>query len=830
MLIWKLLKRDWVGGQLGLIAVALVLAVAVVTSITLVADRVEKALNRETSSFLAADLVINSSKAFSENYISKAVSTNLQSARVLEFSSMLFNGDDSNLASVKAVESTYPLRGKLTVSDVAFTADENDWLKTTNTPLPGEVWISERLIPLLNIQMGDMLEVGQANLKATKILVAEPDAATGFSAFGARVLMNIADIERSQVIQPGSRVRYKLLVAGDEADVALFANWVDTNDSPHERIILPQNSQENLQSTLKKGRQFLLLAGSVGVMLAAIALALASHRYATRHINQVALFKSWGLRAKHIRRLYFSQCFLLALIATLLGLIFGWGLHHLLLGSVADLLPQGIPAADAKPFYAAFVTGIACLLGFALPAIWHLPTIPPLRVLRRDIDISFTSQGVRLLIGVLVILLLVIWYSGSLSMAVYFLLGLFTVCLVTAVFGYFLLKIGKHVSRWAGSTWRLALANLWRRRSQTLLQMVAFAATTLLLLVMITLRTSLIDEWKMTMPSNAPNHFVVNVAPHEVQPVNKLLQDRSFTPQAWYALVRARITGINGKTLSEEMQRRSESVRREVNLSAADMLPLDNKVIRGKWWDELRGSSEDKGVSVEAKVAKDLNLQLGDSITFSVGGQILTTTVSSVRTLKWENMQPNFYFLFPSGVLDKYPNMSITSVFIPREKKMVVNDVLKKYPTIAVIDLDEIINTVRKIIDRVTLGLELMLLLILACGGLVMFAAISSSFDERLQESAILRTLGSKRKTILGVLGIEFALLGLLSGLIAAIGAETVIYFMQTRMFQIPHSLHPEIWLLGPIGGALIIGVLGLLRSRSIVTVPPLQSLRAIAQ
>jgi len=828
MLAWKLLKRDWKGGQLSLIAFSLVLAVAVVTSIAMVADRVEKALNRETSSFLAADLVVNSSKTFADNYLREAKAKNLQSATLLEFSSMLFNGDESNLASVKAVESAYPLRGKLTVSDVAFTADESDWQKTTDTPKPGEVWIGERLIPLLNIKLGDEVEIGQVKLKASKIIISEPDGATGFSAFGARVLMNIADIERSKVIQPGSRVRYKLLLAGNEGDINEFSDWVKAQESPHENLITPRDSQENLQSTLDKGRQFLLLAGSVGVLLAAIALGLASNRYAQRHINQVALLKSWGQSARRVRRLYFLQCTLLAFIATLIGLAVGWVIHEFLMRSVSELLPQGIPNAGYKPLLTAFVTGMSCLLGFALPALWHLPTVSPLRVLRRDVEVSLASYGTRFFIGFAIIFLLVVWYSESLSLAIYFLGGLLAVSLVTGFFGYMLLALGKRVAHWAGSSWKLALANLWRRRSQTLLQMVAFSSTILLLLVMLTVRTSLIDDWTAKMPDDTPNHFVVNVAPYEVEPVNNLLKDENFEPQAWFSLVRARLTQINDLDLTEEQQRQSESVRREVNLSAADDLPLDNKVVQGQWWNDLKGTPVEKGVSVEEVVARDLGLKLGDGLTFSVGGQALKTTVTSIRTLKWENMQPNFYFLFPSGVLDKYPNMSITSVYIPRPKKTIVNDVLKRYPTIAVIDLDEIINTIKKIIDKVTLGLELILLLVLLCGSVVMFAAISSSFDERQQESAILRTLGSSRNTILSVLGIEFLLLGLLSGLIAAIGAEAVIYLLQTYMFQIPHEFHPNIWLLGPVGGALLIGLLGLWRSKEIVTVPPLQSLRAL--
>jgi len=799
MLSWKLLKRDWKGGQLSLIAFSLILAVAVVTSIALVADRVEKALNRETSSFLAADLVVNSSKEFKATYLQQAKAKDLQTAKILEFSSMLFNGEESNLASVKAVEASYPLRGKLTVSNVAFTADENDWEKTTDTPNPGEVWIGERLIPLLNITLGDEVEIGQVKLKATKIVVAEPDGATGFSAFGARVLMNLADIERSQVIQPGSRVRYKLLLAGENRNIEDFSQWVKTQESPHESLVTPRDSQENLQNTLDKGRQFLLLAGSVGVMLAAIALALASNRYAQRHINQVALLKSWGQSARQVRRLYIFQCTWLALIATLLGLAIGWVIHEILLRSISDLLPQGIPKAGFKPLLTAFFTGISCLLGFALPALWNLPTVSPLRVLRRDVDVSLASYSTRFLIGFSIIFLLVVWYSESLSLAIYFLGGLLMVSVVTGLCGYFLLAIGKRV-----------------------------AHTILLLLVMLTVRTSLLDDWSAKMPADAPNHFVVNVANYEVDPVNTLLKKERFEPQAWYSLVRARLTQINSIDLTEEQQKNSESVRREVNLSASDELPLDNKIVQGQWWDELSGNAIEKGVSVEEEVARDLGLKLGDQVTFSVGGQSLQTVVTSTRSLKWENMQPNFYFLFPSGVLDQYPNMSITSVYIPRQKKTVVNDVLKLYPTIAVIDLDEIINTIKKIIDKVTLGLELILLLVLVCGSVVMFAAISSSFDERQQESAILRTLGSSRKTILSVLGIEFVLLGLLSGLIAAIGAEAVIYLLQTYMFRIPHEFHANIWILGPMGGALLIGSLGLWRSKAIVTVPPLQSLRSL--
>ena len=361
--------------------------------------------------------------------------------------------------------------------------------------------------------------------------------------------------------------------------------------------------------------------------------------------------------------------------------------------------------------------------------------------------------------------------------------------------------------------------NFWNNMLSTVL---------LLLLVMVTLRTSLLDEWQAQIPENAPNHFLVNVAEYEVPAVESFLTDRELQSVGWYALVRARLTHINNEAVSEELQARSDSLRREVNLSTAVNLPVDNAILQGEWLTEISNDPQLQGVSVEEDVFNELGLSLGDELTFSVGGLELTSKVTSQRSVKWENMQPNFYFLFAPQALKTYPNTSITAAYIPRADKASLHELLKTYPTIAIIDLDEIIGNIRKIIDRVSLGLEMMLLMILACGLLVMNAVISSSFDERQKESAVLRTLGGSRKQILGMLGIEFISLGVIAGLIAAIGAEVVVYFLQTQAFNMEYSLHPMIWLLGPVAGAFVIGGLGLWRSYSLVNTPPMQSLRAL--
>jgi putative ABC transport system permease protein len=827
----RMLLRTWRGGQLGLIVWSLVLAVAVVTSVSLLAERIERALTAESSSFLAADRVVRSGRATNPDWIAKAAQQQVQTAKVLSFASMVYHQDDMHLASIKAVDDGYPLKGLLRRTTTPFTADPALIESVGYGPAPGEVWVDARLLPLLNIELGDEIELGDIRLRATQIVVEEPDSGGSFGAFGARVLMNTADIPAAGIIVPGSRVTYRYLLAEGASGPDGFVShmeWLKAQLDVHERLITPDEAQASIASTMDKGRRFLLLAGSIGVVLAGIALALASYHFAAGQTQQVALLKSWGISARAVRSLYLQQSLWLGLGGSLLGLLVGYGFHELLISVVREWLPISLPMAGIRPWITGMATGLLCLGGFTLPALWHLPAQSPLAVLRQDVQVAPVSSMVRGLFGLAAVAGLLFWYSNSLYLSLAILAGFALTAVATVIIGLMLLRVGKTYGQKLGSVWRLASSNLWRRKSQSIIQMVGFSGAIALLMIMSVVRTSLIDEWRWQLADDAPNHFLLNVAPYELDGVRDLVTDQNLDTAGWYSMVRGRMTQVNSQPITEAQRDSHESFRRELNLSWTKDLPEGNKLTAGKWWDELDLTEDIAPVSLEDELAMELGLSIGDQLTFSVGGLIFKAQVASTRSLNWDNMTPNFYFLFPEGLLENYPRTNMTSLYIPPQQKLLVNDLLRKYPTVQVIELDKIIERIRTIVSQVTSGLEVMTMLILSCGVLVMFAAVSLSMAERLQESAILRTLGSSRRLILGIQLVEFTVLGMMAGLLAAIGAEAAVAMLQRFMFDLPFAMHPWIWLAGPVAGGLLVGALGVGYSRKAVVQPPLEVLKGL--
>ena len=826
----RMLLRTWRGGQLGLIIWSLVLAVAVVSSVSLLAERIERALTAESSAFLAADLVVRSGRATNPEWVAAAEQQQVQTANVLSFASMVYHQDDMHLASIKAVDNAYPLKGKLRRTTTPFTADTNLIESVDFGPAMGEAWVDARLLPLLNIQLGDQIELGDIRLKATQVVVEEPDGSS-FGAFGARVLMNTADLPAAGIIVPGSRVTYRYLLAEGASGTQGFRDymaWLKPQLDVHERLITPNEAQASIASTMDKGRRFLLLAGSIGVVLAGIALALASYHFAAGQTQQVALLKSWGISASAVRSLYLQQSLWLGVGGSVLGLLVGYGFHELLISVVREWLPISLPMAGIRPWITGMATGLLCLGGFTLPALWHLPAQSPLAVLRQDVQVAPVSSVVRGLFGVSAVAGLLFWYSNSFYLSLAILAGFALTAAATMVIGLLLLRLGKNYGQKLGSIWRLASSNLWRRKSQSIIQMVGFSGAIALLMIMTVVRTSLIDEWRWQLADDAPNHFLLNVAPYELDGVRDLVTDQNLQTAGWYSMVRGRMTEVNSLPITETQRDSHESFRRELNLSWTTELPEGNKLTEGKWWDELDLSGDIAPVSLEDELAGELGLTIGDQLTFSVGGLIFKAQVTSTRSLNWDNMTPNFYFLFPEGLLEDYPRTHMTSLYIPAQQKLLVNDLLRAYPTVQVIELDKIIDRIRTIVGQVTSGLEVMTMLILACGVLVMFAAVSLSMAERLQESAILRTLGSSRRLILGIQLVEFSVLGLMAGLLAAMGAEVAVALLQRFMFDLPFALHPWLWLVGPLAGAVLVGALGLGYSRKAVVQPPLEVLKSL--
>ena len=839
----KLLWRDWRGGQLGLIIWSLVLAVAVVTAVSLLADRVERGLNEQISAFLAADIAVRSGIEIDSVYFDKAAELEFETATTANFVSMLFSSNPeseaNHLAAIKAVQSTYPLRGQLELVDAL---DDTQVQYSQSGPPTGELWVEPRLLSILDINVGDSLELGYATFTITKLIVNEPDRGTGFSSAAARVMMNVDDLASTQLVRPGSRINYRLLMAGDEAKVEAYIEWFTAREKEeadslqHYRLESAEDEEQQLGSAMQRGRSFLLLSGTIGVLLAGLAMALASHRYAERLTDQVALMKAWGQSARRIRRSQFIRLFILTLIATSIGMLVGWLAHWFLLQIALEFFGADLPLPSWRPWLVSIVTGFVCVLGFALPALWHLPAIEPLRVLRRDLPNSLMGQGRRLSIGVLALLLLAYWYSESLFMASLFMACLFVLFGICGLIALQFMRLVRSMGQWRGSYVRLGLANLWRRRGQTMVQLIGFSTTIMLLLVVTGLRTSLISEWQAQLPEDTPTHFVFNVADQDIDAVKSTLDQYEVEHKKWYPMVRGRIVGINGEAISRERLEQSDGLAREVNFTQTSELPIENKVLQGQWWSNP--PLDQAELSMEVDVATEIGVEIGDVIDISVGGIAFSAELTSIRSVNWQSMTPNFYVIFSPGTLDRFsPNWlggvreiqsEVDSQAIVEREAAFVTAMVKQYPTAVVLQLGAVIERIQTVIDRVTRGLEMILFLVLACGALVLFAAIAVSFDERQRENAILRTLGSSQKLVFGALAVEFAMLGFIAGFIASIGAEIILYFMQLYVFEMTPTLHPQLWLLGTIVGTALICGLGLLRSRSIITVPPLQSLRQL--
>ncbi|MGM8226312.1 ABC transporter permease [Cellvibrio sp. ARAG 10.3] len=827
MLALRLLWRNWRSGEVKLLAAALMLAVAVVSGIAIFTDRLERTLVQESNMLLGADLIVRGSQPHNPEWSALAAEEGIEQTTAVLFSSMVYAGDHMHLASVKAVTDGYPLRGQLDISRIPFASQAEQIETATGIPASGEVWVDSRLLPLLHIELGDSLAVGEYDLTVTQVIIREPDSASPFSFMGARVLMNMADLERTQVVQPGSRVQYQWLLAANNNALESFAEWLEPQLSKHERLVDVESGQRGLGRTLETGRSFLLLAAVIGVLLAGVAIALAARQFSSRHVDQVALMKSFGVSAQRIRQLYLVQLSLLAVAASVAGLLIGEVIQRVVAESLQQVYQVTLGAASIYPYAISFASGLICLIFFALPSLWFLPGVPPLKILRRELGVNATHLWVQIGLAFLAVLLLIVLFSQDLTLAVSVIGALSGVLVITAGLALGLLKLSRHIATNSGSVWRLALANLQRRREQTLVQIVVFATAIMLLLTLTIVRTSLIDEWQLQLPEDAPNHFLVNIPPHDVEAVQQMLDEKQLEREQLYPMVRGRLTGINGSEPTEEQRSANGVFNREANLTWTDTLAEDNRIVAGKWWDSWQRSEEGvPGVSVEIELAEEAGLSIGDKLTFSLGGLILEAQIASFRSLDWRSMKPNFFFIFEPGALDNYSPTYITSLYLPVEQKSFINDLLRRYPTMLVIELDRIIDQIRTIVTQVSNGVLLVLWLTLAGGCLVLIAAVTSSIDSRKQESGLLRALGSPRRLMIGSVWAEFSVLGLLSGIIAVIGAEILLISLQYWVLETPIRPHYIFWLVGPLAGALFVGALGALSCRSVVNTPPAVVLR----
>jgi len=817
------LWRDLKSGELSVLLLALTVAVLSLTAVGFFTSRISQGVRAQAAEVLAADLRLESPHPLPARYFSEAQARGLKSARIVTFPTAIFSGDVSQLAALNAVTTNYPLRGHVRIADAPFGVAR----ATDRIPGRGEVWIDARIIAQLKMTLGSSLKIGAASFRVTQVLDYRPDQGTGFVNLAPAALLNNDDLEATQLIQPGSRATYAALFAGAAGPVASFREYVVSTKAPGERLREIDESSRQLNSAIDRASRFLNLASLASVLLAAVAVAMGARRYATRHIDTVALMKCMGASQGFVLAISLIELSLLAGFAVAIGATLGYLAQSGLAWLLRDLIRTDLPAASLAPLPIALVTVLAMLIGFALPPLLQLKSTPPARVLRKSVSAPPLRYGLSYLLA-LAALFAILWSLVRDAELVFSLLaGVLGVGAVLTLAGFGLVRLTGRLRGGVGVAWRYGLANVSRRGGDSVVQIVAFGLGLMVLLLLAVVRGDLLADWRHSLPSDVPNNFLINIRPEERASLKEFLQSHGMGQPQMFPMVRARITAINSRP-AESLKLSDEAGRgfleREQNLTWSAGLMEDNQLTAGSWW--TPEDARKPWVSISTEYQEALHLKLGDKISFDVAGETLTVEVVSIRKIRWDSFRPNFFLVFPPGLLDGAAGTYMTSVFLTPELRPSLTDLVRQFPTISVFDVDAILKQIRDIMDRASLAVQYVFLLTLAAGIVVLLAAVQSTRDERRYESAMLRTLGASRGTVLQGVAAEFSALGFLSGTLAAFGATTVGWVLARRLFSLHYTLDPWVWVVGLVSGTLLVGVSGTLATRRVVNTPPIHTLR----
>jgi putative ABC transport system permease protein len=817
------LWRDLKSGELSVLLLALSVAVLSLTAVGFFTSRIAQGVRTQAAEVLAADLRLESPNPIAPGYFAEAQKRGLRSARIMTFPTAIFSGDVSQLTALNAVTANYPLRGHVRIADAPFGVAR----ATDRIPGRGEVWIDARIIAQLKITLGTPLRIGAASFRVTQVLDYRPDQGTGFVNLAPAALLNLDDVAATQLIQPGSRVTHAALFAGRAEAIAEFREYLLSAKAPGERLREVDESSRQLNSAIDRASRFLNLASLASVLLAAVAVAMGARRYATRHIDAVALMKCMGASQGFVLAISIIELTLLALFAVAVGALLGYLAQAGLAWVLRDLIRTELPPASLAPLPIALVTVLAMLIGFALPPLLQLKSTPPARVLRKNVSAPPLRYGLSYVMA-LAALCAILWSLVRDSELVFSVFaGVLGVGAVLTVAGYGLVRLTGRLRGGVGVAWRYGLANVSRRGGDSVVQIVAFGLGLMVLLLLAVVRGDLLKDWRRSLPADAPNNFLVNIRPEERQSLEEFLGSHGLGQPQMFPMVRARITAINSRP-SESIKLHGESGRgfleREQNLTWSAALMEDNQVIAGSWW-----AAADTGkplVSISTEYQEALQLKLGDKMSFDVAGEALTVEVASIRKIRWDSFRPNFFLVFPPGLLDGAAGTYMSSVYLTAQQRPALAGLVAKYPTISVIDVDAILKQIRDIMDRASLAVQYVFLFTLAAGVVVLLAAVQSTRDERRYESAMLRTLGASRGTVLQGVAAEFAALGFLSGTLAAVGATAIGWVLARRLFSLQYSLDPWVWVVGLVCGTILVGLSGTLATRRVVNTPPINTLR----
>ncbi|MGP8177512.1 MAG: ABC transporter permease [Steroidobacteraceae bacterium] len=812
----RALRREWRSGELAVLWLSLSIAVAALSGVGFLVDRIGRAVELQATEVLAADLRVESDAPIAVEEQLQAQQLGLTTARLTMTLSAIFNGDANQLANVRAVSQGYPLRGQLTVAEHAFAAGA----ATRAIPAAGEAWPDSRLAAALGAGLGSELSVGTRSLRVTRILISRPDQSSTFVEFASALLINDADLPSTRLVQPGSRMRYVLLLAGSRSQLDAFRRWHQLREPAHERVEDVADASPQIGDASQRAARFLALASLVAVLLCAVAIAMSARSYVRRQLDAVALMKTLGASRRLVLAVNLWQLLALAAVASVLGAAAGWLTQLWLVRVLQGLLRADLPPAGPWPAVVGFIIALAVLAGFALPSLLQLTKVPAVRVLRHDAGppaLSFWSAGAPVLLAIAGV---VYGALGELSLSLWFLLGLAAAVLALGLAGALLVRAAARVRGSAGVAWRYGIANLARRRAESITQIVAFGLGIMLLLALAILRDDLVTDWRASLPADVPNYFFVNIPSDQRAAFERELQAQGAQLTRMLPMIRGRLLTINDQPLSAlhfPGQRGRGFAEREQNLTWAKELGDDNRIVEGHWW-----SAADQGkplVSLAVEYQDSMGLKLGDRLRFDVGGENYDVTVASFRRVKWDSFRPNFFVMFPPGLLDASAGTYMTSAYLEPSSGAMAQ-LVHRFPGVSIFNVGDLLAQIRAVVDKAVTAVQTVFLFTLLAGLTLLLAAVQASREERLYETAILRVLGARHAMILASVLAEFALLGAVAGLLAATGASLGGAWL-AHALDLKYRFNASLWIAGVLGAVLVVGVAGWISTRSVVRVAP---------
>ena len=819
----RMLVRDWRAGELRVLAMALIIAVASITSVGFFADRVSQALVRDAHQLLGADLVLLSDHPFNEEYSNQIEKQGLQRAAGVTFISMAIAGDKSQLAGVKAVSENYPLRGRLRIAPAPGAPDA----PAPPGPPRGRVWIEERLVAALGTPVGARLRLGRAELEVAAVLTLEPERSANFFNLAPRLIMNAADVAGTGLIQTGSRVSYYLYAAGPADRVKAVEDSLKAKLERGQRIDTLESGRPEVRASIERAQRFLGLTALLAAILAGVAIALGTRRFVERHLDGCAVMRCLGATQGKLMRLYGIEFLALGIAACAAGALAGFIAQAAIAASVADLLRAELPVASPFPALQGFLVGLVLLLGFALPPLIQLKNVPAVRVIRRESGAPKGGTLAAYAAGLAALSALLIWQAGDVKMGAYVVGGFAAAMLAFIAVSWAVLRLLTHrtVTRLVKSrTLRHGLVQLRRHAAGNAVQTASLALGLTAVLLLTFTRNDLVEAWRRSAPPDAPNRFLLGVQPDQLAAVQRFFAEKRIAAPDLYPMVRGRVTTLNGKPVSEadySEERARRLVEREFNLSYMETLPAHNVVSAGRWF-----SPGAKEISVEEGIASTLGWKLGDELTFSVGGERFSARLTSLRKLRWDSMKVNFFVIGPPQLLQGLPSSFISAFRVEPGAEAAMNELVARFPNLTLVDVAAALRQAQAVIDQLINAVQFVFMFALGAGLLVLYSALVATEDERRREAAVMRVYGASRAQVAGSQRAEFLAMGLLAGLLATLGAAAIGELIARRVFELDLPPSLGLWLAGPLAGLALLSLNAWISSRKVLRASPALTLR----